>query len=482
MRPSLSSGAEFCVIASKRLRTNERCGKLYSAFVRWKRHAHDSPSDAGVSAQATYDFRCPVHGFVTLSAWERDVIDHPVFQRLRRVRQLGWTDTVYPGATHTRFEHSLGVMHTASRMFDEVWRRNSRALGDLHFSEASRARDKIVLRLAALLHDVGHSPFSHAGEDIMPKGPTGKRYKHEQYSVELVRELMKDVIDDHPHNKKAFGIGAGDVADFIEGKSTIGQALLFWRQLMTSQLDADRADYLLRDSHHIGVQYGHYDLNRLVISLSVAADEAGNAILAIDEGGWHTAEALLLARYMMFSQVYFHKTRIVYDHHIGKAMQSILADEQSTSGLAEPSAYPPPVGRANLEAYVAWNDWRALGIIQAGGGGEHGEILRARKHFREVYHTAEIAKRADLTRAEKIAKRLGPLLKWVADPEHSWYKLAGEIFVAQGPDDSVNRKLIPLSVYSNIVAALKPNTNMRRLYVAHTDVETARKTIEKIAA
>jgi uncharacterized protein len=435
-----------------------------------------------VSAPKTYDFRCPIHGFVTVSGWERDIVDHPVFQRLRRVRQLGWTDIVYPGATHTRFEHSLGVMHTASRMFEEVWRRNSAALSDLHFSKESRERDKIVLRLGALLHDVGHSPFSHAGEDIMPQNPSGKRYKHEQYSVELVRELMSDVIDEHPHNKKAFGIRAADVADFIEGKTTIGQALLFWRQLMTSQLDADRADYLLRDSHHAGVQYGHYDLNRLVISLAVAADEAGNAVLAIDEGGWHTAEALLLARYMMFSQVYFHKTRVVYDHHIGKAMQSILAEAQSSSGLSEPSAYPPPVGRANLEAYLAWNDWRALGIIQAGGGGEHGEILRTRKHFREVYRTAEIAKRADLTRAEKVAGKLGSLLQWIADPEHSWYKVAGEILVAQGPEDSVSRKLSPLSEYSNIVAALKPNTNMRRLYVALGDVDKARKIVEKHAA
>jgi len=435
-----------------------------------------------VSTAATYDFRCPVHGFVTVNAWERDIIDHPVFQRLRRVRQLGWTDTVYPGATHTRFEHSLGVMHTATRMFDEVWRRNQQALADLHFSPDSRAKDRIVLRLAALLHDVGHSPFSHAGEDIMPKSPTGKRYKHEQYSVELVRELMKDVIDDHSHNKKAFGIKADDVADFIDGKTTIGQALLFWRQLMSSQLDADRADYLLRDSHHIGVQYGHYDLNRLVISLAVSADEAGNAVLAIDEGGWHTAEALLLARYMMFSQVYFHKTRIVYDHHIGKAMQTILADQQSTSGLAEVAAYPPPVGRTNLQAYLNWDDWRALGIIQSGGGGGHGEILRSRNHFREVYHTAEIARDKDLKLAEKIAKKLGALLQWVADPEHSWYKLAGEILVAQGPDNSVSRKLIPLSQYSNIVAALKPNTNMRRLYVLHKDVAEARKIIDKLVA
>ena len=110
-----------------------------------------------------YEVRCPIHGFIVLDEWERDIINHLVFQRLRRIRQLGWTDMLYPGAMHTRFEHSLGVMETATRMFDDIWERRKDLLEALNFSPGGREKDRILIRLAALLHDVGHAPFSHAG-------------------------------------------------------------------------------------------------------------------------------------------------------------------------------------------------------------------------------------------------------------------------------------------------------------------------------
>ncbi|KMQ49606.1 phosphohydrolase [Chitinispirillum alkaliphilum] len=115
------------------------------------------------------EIRDPVHGFISLSSWERDIINHPVFQRLRRIRQLGLTDMVYPGAMHTRFEHSLGVMHVATLMFDAVTAKSKKILFDeLDYNEDGLGRDRQILRLSALLHDVGHSPFSHAGEELMP--------------------------------------------------------------------------------------------------------------------------------------------------------------------------------------------------------------------------------------------------------------------------------------------------------------------------
>ena len=129
-----------------------------------------------------YEIRCPIHGFINLTEWEWDIINHEVFQRLRRIRQLAWTDMVYPAAMHTRFEHSLGVMATATRMFDEIWYRQGDVLRDLNFTEGAKDRHRTIVRLAALLHDVGHSPFSHAGEGLMPTNPTTKKpYNHEQY-------------------------------------------------------------------------------------------------------------------------------------------------------------------------------------------------------------------------------------------------------------------------------------------------------------
>ena len=120
-----------------------------------------------------YEIRDPVFGFIRINEWERDIIDHWVFQRLRRIRQLAWTDMVYPGATHTRFEHSLGVMHIATQMFDSIVAKDQDFLkSELGFTEYGLQRDRVLVRLASLLHDVGHAPFSHAGEGLMPTKPS----------------------------------------------------------------------------------------------------------------------------------------------------------------------------------------------------------------------------------------------------------------------------------------------------------------------
>src|SRR5580704_4376202 len=134
-----------------------------------------------------YEVRCPVHGFIQINEWEREIIDHPVFQRLRRIRQLAWTDQVYPGAMHTRFEHSLGVMHTAALLYAAIRQSSSEVLeNELGYKEEGLNRDLQLVRLAALLHDVGHAPFSHASETLFPV-ENGTRYKHEDYSAAIVR-------------------------------------------------------------------------------------------------------------------------------------------------------------------------------------------------------------------------------------------------------------------------------------------------------
>ena len=414
-------------------------------------------------AAKTYDFRCPIHGFVSVDEWERDIVDHPVFQRLRRIRQLAWTEMTYPGAVHTRFEHSLGVMQTATRMFEQIWQRREGELTQLKFLPTAKARHQIILRLAALLHDVGHSPFSHGGEGLLPDAPNGRPFKHEAYSAELVRHLMTDVIDDHPANKNNFEIKASQVADVIEAKATIG-VLLFWRQLLDSQLDADRADYLLRDSHHTGVEYGRYDLERLVISLTVAQDpETEGPVLAVDAGGWHTAEALIIARYMMFTQVYNHKTRTIYNHHLAGALRDLLGSEQASDGLEHPDKFPPPISIPHLNKYLAWDDWRVLGLLQAGDGGEHGKILRERMHYRMVYELPEsdVDPEVELERAAKVKEALGDMIAYEEDETPTWYKESAEIMIARGEDGNPKKDLTPLSQTSRVVKALKPHRILR---------------------
>ncbi len=121
-----------------------------------------------------FKVRDPIYGFIPFSSWEKEIINHPVFQRLRRIKQLSFTEMVYPGAVHTRFEHSLGVMHLATKMYDAILENNlnKRVLSDqLCYEESGLKRDRQLVRLASLLHDVGHAPFSHTSESILKINP-----------------------------------------------------------------------------------------------------------------------------------------------------------------------------------------------------------------------------------------------------------------------------------------------------------------------
>jgi len=180
---------------------------------------------------------------------------------------------VYPGATHTRFEHSLGVMHLATLMYDAIISNedNKKILEEmLSYNEIGLKKDRQLVRLSSLLHDVGHAPFSHASEEIMPiNGQTGKHHKHEDYTTAMIKGPLKSTIENHQINRNNFGITAEEVAGLIEGNAKILGDRIFWKVIISSQLDADRGDYLLRDSHHIGVKYGVYDHSRLINTLAL---------------------------------------------------------------------------------------------------------------------------------------------------------------------------------------------------------------------
>jgi len=411
------------------------------------------------------EIRDPIHGFITLNEWERDIVNHPVFQRLRRIRQLGFTDMVYPAAMHNRFEHSLGMMQVATRMFDHIREKRGDFLkSELNYNDDGLGRDRVLIRLSGLLHDLGHAPFSHATEGLMDKDlSTGKTFKHEHYSAAIVRFLMQDVIENHKFNQN-YHIKAKEISDFLIGEASIGRSLL-WRCLVSGQLDADRADYLLRDSYHIGVAYGKYDLPRLIATLTVAIDpETSSAILAVEEGGEHAAEALIIARYMMFAQVYFQHTRRAYDQHSVEAIKLILTDFQRYSDLVNKSAFPPPTCKTHIEDYLKWDDWRVLGSISEGKAGEHGCILLERKHFRSVFETPEIPSTADQEFAKEIQEALGDNIGFVDCASNSWYRFESSdipILLRPGRKDE---KLTVLSAISSVVNSLKP-IERTRIYV-----------------
>lgn len=422
----------------------------------------------------TYEIRDPIYGFIELNEWERDIINHPVFQRLRRIRQLSFTDMVYPSAMHTRFEHSLGVMHVATKMFDEIVKRRLDFLkSELFFTEGGLEKDRVLVRLSCLLHDVGHAPFSHAAEELMDKDPrTGKKYKHENYSAAVVKFLLKDVIENHRLNQN-YNIKAQDIADFLNGRSTLGRSLL-WRSLVSGQLDADRADYLLRDSYHIGVAYGKYDLNRLLGTLTVAMDpEINSHILAVEEGGEHAAEALILARYMMFTQVYFQHTRRAYDFHSSQAIKYLLEEIQKNQNVGNKEVFPPPTSKENLEQFLKWDDWFVLGMIHKNLAGENGEILLTRRHHRRVFETPEFPDTDDLEFIKKVVDKLNDLIKIIDKTENSWYEFkVADIPILLRPGKA-DEELTTLSRCSTVVNGLKA-ISRTRIYVSYKNKEKAR--------
>lgn len=409
-----------------------------------------------------YEIRDVVYGFIQLDQQEWDIINSPVYQRLRRIKQLSLTDMVYPGAVHTRFEHSIGVMQMASDIFDSI-RHKDRARNLLaeqyKLTDAGLDRYRKVVRLAALLHDIGHTPFSHSGENLMPLGDDKKRYKHEAYSIKIIETYFEDLIERHPINSN-FHIRVDEVTALLGGdrsKCSFDGILLLFKEIISGQLDADRADYLLRDSIHTGVSYGMYDKNRLINCIDIGQmAETGDPVLAIQEGGWHIAESLVLARYQMFSQVYFHKTRQAYDGHISRAVKTILE-----------SVFPQYGGRypdlTHLDEYVLLDDWQMCGWLKEGKGGVDGDRIIKRDHYRHIFQTSMIPTPQELDLLEKKKATLDDeeIDYFVSSAKTSWYKLDKDIWICDEKTGAVRE----LSSVSPIVKSMVDAPRMQRLYV-----------------
>jgi HD superfamily phosphohydrolase len=227
------------------------------------------------------EIRDPVHGYVRMTEVERELIDSPYVQRLRRIHQLAGSYLVYPGATHTRFEHVVGAMHVAGQIAESLAR------------DSELAADQIQeVRIAALLHDVGHGPFSHMYEEVLSER---EKASHEDISQRVILETsIRDILNRH-------GFSPKKMSEFAVGRQKTKPP--FMNEIIAGSLSADMMDYLPRDSYFTGVEYGKVDAQRVIDSLHVAEGH-----LVIDDAALYAFEALLLARYEMFKAVYFHRT------------------------------------------------------------------------------------------------------------------------------------------------------------------------------
>jgi HD superfamily phosphohydrolase len=246
--------------------------------------------------------RIPELRNVALTRRVREVVDHPAFQRLRRVRQLGPTHLVYPGATHTRFEHSLGVYSCVRLYLLNLFRTPA-------FAASVTEEDILTVLAAGLLHDVGHYPFAHNLEALHLKGRDTPR--HEEVGGRILQGEIEPLRGDRTIAsilKSEWGVDARRVnalctGDFDGEPDAMDQVL---HSIVSSAIDADKMDYLERDSIHLGVPYGrNYDRDRLLASLTLNDDETSIAVLA---KGKVSAEIFVFGRYTMFSEAYWHHT------------------------------------------------------------------------------------------------------------------------------------------------------------------------------
>ncbi len=237
------------------------------------------------------EIKDPVHGYVYITEAEKQIIDSFPVQRLRRLRQLAGAEYVYPAANHTRFEHSVGVMHLAGLMAENPYLSK-------HFNEDEYQ----MIRMAALLHDVGHGPFSHIFEHLLVKF---LNKTHENINVWVVQKSeLKDII-------RKLGFDANEVAKLSVGWLHKPDRA-FMDQIIRSAVDVDKLDFVVRDTYHTGAQYGYVDVLRLIQTLDVMDQN-----LAVDLGALSALESFILARVESFKSIYFHR--------VGRAVQLMLA-------------------------------------------------------------------------------------------------------------------------------------------------------------
>lgn len=273
-----------------------------------------------------------VHGYIDVTKNEQLLIDTPIFQRLRRVAHLGLAHYVYPGATHSRFSHCLGSLHAMNRIATSLIDQEILSFDDLE-----------MLRLAALLHDVGHYPFSHVLEVTM-KRMEGGEGSHENLGEFILRETsIRDKVQDICDPRKIEALLRGQFR----------RPLLF-QYLVASSLDVDKIDYLQRDSVHTGVAYGAFDLERLLSCLTVDNVTRPNW-LVVTQKGRQAIEDFLLGRFHMFQSVYYHKAVVAFELMLDRVAEDLISrDALPNLALIKESTKTDEHWFANYEDSYVW--------------------------------------------------------------------------------------------------------------------------------
>ena len=348
--------------------------------------------------------RDSVYGDINLNNFEVQIMDMPQFQRLRRIKQLGLISLIYPGATHTRFEHSIGTMHLGSKLAEEL----------------NLEEDEIeLIRASALLHDIGHGPFSHVSEGVLS-------VPHEELTKFVVTKTsMKDLLEEK--------FDVNEIIDIVTGKGHLGP-------IVSGELDVDRMDYLLRDSHNTGVAYGIIDYERIISNLRL--DDG----LILDIKGVQAAEGALVSRYFMYPSVYQHHTTRIVNAMFRRALKRVF-DEKII----------------NENEIYRYDDAELIGVFRHCDN-EFANDIMSRLDERRIMKRVKSIRLDNFKHPEKMYKIKQETLRKAEEEIAEDYGLDKDyvfINIAEYPrfDEmktqvSVDGKLYPLTEISNIIGAL----------------------------
>ena len=315
--------------------------------------------------------RDPIHGFIEYNELEEKIINTRVFQRLRNIKQLAFAHYVYPGALHTRFDHSLGVMHLANKMAKRLFT-----------GEGYRERIETI-RLAGLLHDIGHGPFSHVSEQLLEENTSNLDDLKKEYKAANAHELMSiliiqyhDEIDDILNDKS---IKEGVIQLIKESENSEG---FLEKDIVSGPLDADKLDYILRDSYFAGVKYGVFDIEKLIESMVPIPISSTEKRVGIREEGVFALEQFLLANYHMKMQVYYHSIRRIADAMLIRGIN--LAIEDGAEEIRE--LFSIKDNRKYIQNYIQYNDYSLIDkALQADTkSSDYFERLKRRALFKEI--------------------------------------------------------------------------------------------------